>query len=319
MEWLDNVWAVIGAGVGIFVSINLLFFKSDDFFSTKFKEDVSLRLLCVEPPDPNSSWPDLFIRLFDRIFEKQLNPKPDWRLYVSWPLFVRPRRQKWQGFVSWRTFLLSGVASFLAVAVVTMISLTVGPLSDAPFSSNWNSLFVLPLGALFVNVIPDYLSLLETRYLLRWLRGRPSAMRLIGLLIIDMVVTAAIFCIVGFFVFGTIPRIISGGAGSLIGDFLLVIQAYKEILWLKDAHIYLSWIGIFFYSTFFTSIWLWLFGLSQLVVTVASRAEPLLRVVKYVFPIDEKPFRSLGIIAGLIAMLGYWAFAAYQWAGSTIA
>ena len=78
-------------------------------------------------------------------------------------------------------------------------------------------------------------------------------------------------------------------------------------------------IGIFFYSTFFTSIWLWLFGLSQLVFTVAGRTGPLLRFVKYVLPIDEKPFRSLGIIAGLIATLAYWAFAAYQWIGTTIA
>ena len=97
MEWLDSIWPVIGAGFAIFVSVNLLFFKSDDFFAKEFKADVSLRLLRLTPPDPNSSWPDLFIRLFDRIFEKRLKPNEQFPVL---PLII-----------SWKTFLLSSVAS----------------------------------------------------------------------------------------------------------------------------------------------------------------------------------------------------------------
>ena len=311
MEWLDSIWAVVGAGIGIFVSVNLLFFKSDDFFGKEFKEDVSLRLLCAEPPDSNSSWPDLFIRLFDRIFKRR--QKTNGKQLLEWRLFV-----------SWRTFLLSILASIIAVIIVGSIRLAVDPMLFESIFHEYDSLNILvgmitiTFVALFLNVIPDYVSILGTRYLLHWLSGRSSAWRLSGLLALDAAASAIIFLLLGGFILWMALILIGyDNRGSLLGGYLELIANYKTIMWFEKGDTNLF--GIFFYSTFFTSVWLWLFGLSHLAITLASRTGPLLRVVRYVLPIDEKPFRSLGIIAGLIAMLGYWGFAAYQWAGTTIA
>ena len=154
LEWLEGIWGVIGTGFAIFASVNLLFFKSDDFFSREFKDDISLRLLCIDPPAIRSSWPTFFIGLFDGIFQKRQKrdkkPVATWRLYVSC-----------------RTFLMSIAASLVAFAVVVSIGITVGPLSnDVDWSDPMRS-YIPIIAALVFNAIPDYISLLETRYLLR--------------------------------------------------------------------------------------------------------------------------------------------------------
>jgi hypothetical protein len=321
VEWLDRIGTIIGAGVTIFVSVNLLFFKSDDFFSKEFKEDVSLRLLCLEPPDSASSWPELFGRVFDRIFKKRskTNDKqlPEWRL-----------------FISWRTFLLSSVASFLAVVVVVIIGQTTGLLATDLQELEFEEMYKFAFWALVLNVAPDYLSLIETRFLLRWLRGPLSLPKLVGFISIDIVATAVVFLLFTPFLLWLIIALL-GGSHSLmhIYEFLLlgfetIARPNVEIGFFrpgveKGSLVLLAApalpFGVFFCSTFFTSVWLWLFGLSHLVITLASRTGPLLRIVKYVLPIDDRPFRSIGFVAGLIAMVVYWAFALYQWLSTTVA
>ncbi|MCZ6643403.1 MAG: hypothetical protein O7F71_17665 [Gammaproteobacteria bacterium] len=308
MEWTDDLWAVIGGGIGVFASVNVLFFKSDDFFSKQFKEDVSLRLLCLESPNSTNSWSQIFIRLFDRIFKKPSNPNGR---QVS----------EWRQFVSWWTFSRSAVASLFAVLTVFLVGVTVGPIS---WEAAVGEPFLVILLGLCFNVIPDYLSILETRFILRFFRESRSALTIAGLLAVDAVVTVAIFSVVGVLLFWLAAITYGMDFPSLPRLFLDLVQEYKTTMWIPDPHgsgnvSDLNLLGVFFYSTFFTSVWLWLFGLSHLLVTLASRTGPLLRAVKYILPIDEKPFRSLGIIAGLIAMLSYWAFVAYQWVGTTVA
>ena len=108
---LDQLWLAIATGGVIFVAVNALFFKADDFFSKEFKEDVSLRLLCGEAKE---SWPEYFVQLFDRIFSKKGLPEdaPLWRKHLSWTCF-------------WR----SSVASLVAITVMSMIGVTVGVLA----------------------------------------------------------------------------------------------------------------------------------------------------------------------------------------------
>ena len=78
-----------------------------------------------------------------------------------------------------------------------------------------------------------------------------------------------------------------------------------------------SGLGVFFYSTFFTSVWLWLFALSQLLIRFLSKVEPLRKFFfGYLLPVEERPFRSIGIVAAVIAMVGYWVFVAIGHAAS---
>jgi hypothetical protein len=57
--------------VAIVTGTILLFWKWDDAFSSEFREDVSLRLLCLEPPDKTTSMSVAFRRLFDAVFARK--------------------------------------------------------------------------------------------------------------------------------------------------------------------------------------------------------------------------------------------------------
>ena len=51
--------------------------------------------------------------------------------------------------------------------------------------------------AAIVNLIPDYISLLESRLVIRWMSSRASLSRIVALLVLDVVATAAVF-LLGF-------------------------------------------------------------------------------------------------------------------------
>ena len=53
----------------------------------------------------------------------------------------------------------------------------------------------------------------------------------------------------------------------------------------------------YFYTTFFTSVWLWLYVSSTALIRMASRSDPLLRFLRYILPIEDKPLRAIGIVA----------------------
>ena len=59
-------------------------------------------------------------------------------------------------------------------------------------------------------------------------------------------------------------------------------------------------LGIFFYSTFLTSVWLWLYLAAGAAVRVAGGFNVGLRWLRGFTDLDEQPFRSLGFAAVLI-------------------
>lgn len=64
-----------------------------------------------------------------------------------------------------------------------------------------------------------------------------------------------------------------------------------------------SLLGIFFFSTFLTSVWVWLFALSSGIIQLAARSGALLRTLQFVLPIKTKPLRSIGMVAFIPPML----------------
>ena len=62
----------------------------------------------------------------------------------------------------------------------------------------------------------------------------------------------------------------------------------------------------FIYSTLFTSVWLWLYGLARLAVRVAGRANRSISFCQWMFDLD-KPLRVLGFVSMIIVTLVYLA------------
>ena len=58
--------------------------------------------------------------------------------------------------------------------------------------------------------------------------------------------------------------------------------------------------GVFFYSTFLTSVWLWLYAASVLVSRVLLRMNNGVGFLLRVTDVERQPFRSMGFISVII-------------------
>lgn len=144
---------ILATGVGLFAAINALFFKADDFFSKEFREDVALRILCLNPIERGkNAWSTYFVRLFDKVF---LNSEIDNCNF------------KIKNYLSVRTFLKSSLVSIFSIFMISMIGITIGPKNIEGFFQAFRyNLVIFALFAIGLNLIPDYISLLETRLLI---------------------------------------------------------------------------------------------------------------------------------------------------------
>jgi hypothetical protein len=144
-----------------------LFDRAETVATDEAKTAVSRWLRNLDPVGPLAHWPTAFATVFDRVFGER--------------------------HLSWRCFLRSCVASVASVAIVTIIWVVLRRQEAALFiQKNLASgmLFALAviLSAVVLNTIPDYLSLLETRYVIHWMGKRPSMGRILSCLALDFVV-----------------------------------------------------------------------------------------------------------------------------------
>ncbi len=175
--------------------------------------------------------------------------------------------------VSPRCFALSAVAS---MATVTLLWMLFDPVLDLLHLRTENAMpvwSVLALGAA-INILPDYLSLWETRWLLQKFAAVRSVFGQLLVLFADALITGAI-------IFWGINAYLwlAGEPPVSLGRMLFVYDSY----------------AIFFWSTFFTSIWAWLYALSVWVMRLSSG------VLDRVLDVENKP--------GLILAWIFWATA----------
>lgn len=254
-----------------------LFSLAENTVRPEVKSSISQWLR--NPSGPLERWPVTFAKVFDSVFG------------VDHP--------------SWRCFRRSCVASLACVSIVTLIW---GALRTDEFMAfiaqeNIGSLAAFPFLFAFMNLIPDYLSLLETRYVIRWTGNQPSLVRLLAFLIIDLAATSviALGAVVGLWGF---YRTVA--PWYPVFPFLVAIKSYlKHAPFLTVmAPGFLS-PGIWFYSTFFTSIWVWLYGLSGLIVRLAGSLGAVFRGLEGILDIDNRPLHAIGLVWSVLVTIGY--------------
>ena len=263
----DDIVQALGPGAIVATAIFGLFVKADDFVSPQFRELLAGLIQRTSPPSRDSAWAQTFVVLFDRIFGTR-------------PLSLR--------FIG-----RSLAASFLAVAVMWIIWLWNAP--DPDFWMTTSTLIVAPL---VINSVPDYLSLVESRWIVARMRGR-GARATCALLLLDAILTALIFYV---FV-------------SLVVIVLVAMMEPDQAIPLDPLQIWLllteggglalagdTTIGVFFYSTYFTSVWVWLYVASRSLLRLLAASAPLLRALKFVLPIEQKPLRAIGTAAYIPAL-----------------
>jgi hypothetical protein len=152
--------------------------------------------------------------------------------------------------------------------------------------------------ATLLNFVPDYTSLLETRWAIRWM-GRAG--RLGRLIAVDALVTALIslFSIGLFYAVVVAP---SMGRSFAIGELLVSVfwPPYAPLTAENSEAFGLVLLSISFYSAFFTSAWLWLYALGTILARLLVRMNSGIGFLLRVTDVERQPFRSMGFVSVLI-------------------
>ena len=270
---------VFGAGVALAIAVGGLFWKGDDGLSQDAREQLGRRLKTVAQPYSGASWPKLFVGVFDTVFSRH---------HLSLACFTR-------------SFAASVIAVFCMLLIWASIQYD-GFTQYFDSVTSFDIAFFVVFFLIF-NAVPDFLSLLETRLLINVMAGTRNVLLLVLVLAFDLVITGVIFLFVMFVFFFDAPL---GGVDDSSLTWSLLIERLQLGLTFSSKHPWEPPLGIFFYSTFFTSFWLWLFGLTYGALLLIRQMSVVIRFVSWLLPIGTKPIRSIGVVAAAFTASAYW-------------
>lgn len=262
-EFLEKLVEAFGIGVLIPFVLLLCLWHADDQLQDVFKDRFATFLLSGSRMSSNRSAGQYFVQFFDSIFGNK--------------------------FLSRRFILRSVLAS--SVAVLTM-SVTYIILNGV--DRFFNSALVVLLGTLILNLVPDYISLVESRLIIGKMVGKRRLI-IFYYLVLDLILTTVI--VVSTFYLAVIVFALVGERASMNipGDFLPIFRmAAPAIITLgNDTHpSSLGVLGIFVYSTYFTSAWVLLH--TSAILLIQTRG--VMRPIRHILRIRERPFRAVGIV-----------------------
>jgi preprotein translocase subunit SecY len=162
------------------------------------------------------------------------------------------------------------------------------------------------------NIIPDYLSLVESRFVLGKMSETRSLLGKIVWLIVDAFLTAAI---VFFFLWGSgllllplVPQDSLYVVGCLTQqnfDFARMLDIVVAGLTFSTPPGTINYdvSSIYIFSSFFTSFWVWLYLGSSLLVRLAALIPGLRGFLRRACRVEDYPLRVLAVVSGLVAVM----------------
>ena len=279
------MWAYGAVWLSLVGLVWALFAHVEGLLAPAVREAISRWLRNLKLEGLFTTWPSTFAVLFDRVFGDR--------------------------HLSWKCFRRSCIASFGSVIFVTLIAWALYPHWFPPnefwkpiVRDWWYRLVFLAM----LNTIPDYFSLLETRWII-WLISRSGSRgRVVVLLVVDLTLTTAIIaCYLGF---STAACLIFGGPDT---GFVTVFEKMwwcdyvPSVLALEGFKTPSSCIGVFFYSTFFTSVWVWGYALSGCAVKLGVYLGAWGGRLKKVLDLEKHPLKSMALVANVLITLAFLA------------
>lgn len=224
--------------------------------------------------------PNEFISIFDALFSKR--------------------------HISLKCFLNSSLVSISVVLVLTIVWSFTHPQQFLIFLDSDEYLWFFPT-IIILNVIPDYFSLLETRYLLHWMSKTRSWYGYIIVMIIDIIATLLIAFVIGGILMGIVNQSLTGHYD--IFQWFLYYPIYLAETFFSfgisfEARQGVS-MGVFIYSTLWTSVWLWLFILATTVMRFIQPAHRIGALAFHLINFETAPYRGIGAVAAVIACIIY--------------
>lgn len=262
--------AFITAWIGLLSGIWFLFDKADSVIKTETKKEISNWLLNKEEVINMAKFSIIFSKVFDSIFGEK---------HFSFKCF--------------------GKSSLISTSVVILLLL-------------WGLFFVTGIDnvvideerfleliflTFFINNIGDYISLLETRYLLKFMENKSIITQLL-IIFFDLFLTTCI-CYVGInFTLITLSLIFLSHIEFWSPNQFILDLYYRFLMEEKDSTLFI-WIG----TTYLTSIWSILFFFSSLIIKGFNFANKILRYFGNFFDLIKNPIRSLGFVTMILVSI----------------
>jgi hypothetical protein len=278
--------APFAAGIVLFGAVWGFFKGVESVLTDQTKFEIAVWLVGVKAGQKLEPWPETFATVFDRVFGTR--------------------------HLSWKCFLRSCVASLsvtcigaVGVGSIPRFETTVGA-----YLAWWLRVLIFFMAC---NAIPDYLSLLETRWVLRTIRNGQSGRVTVAAVLLDGLFSLG-FAFMAFHVSYWLRdavhdvRIGSPGYARVsigkIGALFLhpTDVAPGDVNWLLQSHRYVYLV----LPAFFTSIWLWLYAGSGFLLKAAQRFDVGFDWFNRHFDIEKHPLSSIGLVAGALVALAYW-------------
>jgi hypothetical protein len=266
---LLDISALGAAAVGISKGFEWV----EDALSPDGKKAISEWLRNRSEGSHVSDWSSAFLHRIDQVFG------------------VRP--------LSFGFFVRSSIASVIAVAIVVAIySLA----HRIPIQAVEDSLPFLGL-CLIPNLPFNYLGLVSSRAIVKEMVKNPTPGRVVRLLVLDTVLKIiAATCVIylcSVFLYWAAeksPRPWLEALGTLRGFYGQLSFPFRSGGGVQY--------GLFFYASFFTSIWVWFYVLGGLIIKGLTRTGRLWRLIVPFLNLDVAPLKAIGrvVAATLVAL-----------------
>ena len=256
------------------------------FIDKKINKELRKRVHYFLANSDGTNWPNQLQLLFDFLFLTKIWSRPSFSRSVIASCIVL--------IVSTTCWLIYD-ASNLDMFVTYM--------TDEPLFH----LFVLAPYAICINAIGDFFSLWQTRIIVARMANSISGMYRISLLLLDVLFSAIIFSIglaLGTVAF-LLTWVLAGGSLTFFGEGTWISIVHSAItgnfsefvhdggMFLSADTLYENFLGLFFLTTFFTSIWTWAF-LSGVVIF------PMLRRLWDVINVENYPIGAVFTVGGMV-------------------
>ncbi|WP_089725733.1 hypothetical protein [Candidatus Thiosymbion oneisti] len=264
-------WASITGGV------IALFSLAEKVTQDSAKERVSAWLKNIKMPASTDNWAAEFGRMFDAIFGER--------------------------HLSIRCFLASSVASVLSVVIISILIANIMPneIKEAMLRAIENSYGSLIGGYLIlvglVNLLPDYVSLLETRLVISIIGSSDKPSTIAVAILLDAFATLLIW-LISILLFSTLLAWLFLEPNSWWSAIQII---WEELLGLSSIELPIDYLLITLAgSTYFTSVWIWLYlaggGAVKLYYFLTSKTKLFFSFLD----LERRPFLSLGFAACIL-------------------
>ena len=312
-----DLWTPFASWVAVIGGAYVVFLKAEKYLREDSRASLTSWLQGEAKVDDH--WSVLFGDLFDGLFNsKKIHIGS--KVTIWWPSIPRSILASLLSvgfvFLFWRNLMPPGLTLGLVAAEPPNVLVQY----DIIFLRHGQLLLRAPIdflvvSPLVVNVMPDYLSLVETRLILARIQRASSVLVKFGWIAVDAILTFAI-AYASFVVLTTlIARFMLPHLAGLSFSSHLAITATDFGIglfpWRHFPHgaTMASW---FIYSTFLTSIWLWLFLISRVLVRALGIYPWLLNLTNKWFRIDvvitRHPLQVMGyFLMAVLSIVGWGA------------